>query len=164
MNYVKYSAATLAAVFFFALGIYFQSSIPESVREPASLTSGAGRKVAKFDAQVTDAFKACINNNVKDGSLSVTKVIVDRRRWSIVSIPCVGESAKNLYDAVENYSTEELVRYRDRRQGVVRFFGRLYPPSQCVKLISSSRGKDIYEYACSIRIDVDTEITEQLKL
>lgn len=163
MNYVKYSAATLAAVFFFALGIYFQSSIPESVREPASFGS-SGRKVAKFDAQTTDAFKACINSRVKDGSVSIGKVNVEGRKWSIVSIPCVGEAAKNLYDAVQDYSTEELVRYRDRRQGVVRFFGRLYPPSQCVKLISSGRGKDIYEYACSIRIDVDTEITEQLKL
>jgi hypothetical protein len=81
-----------------------------------------------------------------------------------VSIPCSGEAAKELYDAIQPYSTEEYVRYRDKRRGVVRFFGRLYPPSQCVQLIGSSRGKEQNEYNCSIRIDVDSEITEQLKL
>ncbi len=156
----------LAAVFFFALGVYFQSSVPAKTevneREPASITSANG--AAKFDTRTTMAFKGCIDNKVKNGSVNIGKVSVEGRRWSIVSIPCQGEAAKELYNAIENFSTEELVNYRDKRRGVVRFFGRLYPPSQCVQLISSPKGKDKFEYSCSIRIDVDSEITEQLKL
>lgn len=155
--------ALLAAVFFFALGIYFRSEAPQAtLREPASLASAKAE--GKPDPRVTGAFKACIDSRIKNDSLSIGKTIVEGRRWSIVSIPCAGSAAKELYDAIQPYSTEEYVRYRDKRRGVVRFFGRLFPPSQCVELIGSSKGKSTNEYSCSIRIDVDSEITDQLKL
>jgi hypothetical protein len=101
---------------------------------------------------------------VKNGSVDIGKVVVEGRKWSIVSIPCQGDAAKELYNAIQPYSSEEFVHYRDQRRGVVRFFGRLFPPSQCVQLINSGKGKEVNEYSCSIRIDVDSEITEQLKL
>ncbi|HEY8278061.1 MAG TPA: hypothetical protein VIH99_00465 [Bdellovibrionota bacterium] len=165
MNYVKYFFATAAAVFFFALGIYFQDLMPANVREPASLSAPIPAHAnAKFDSKATEAFRACLDSKVKNGSVTIGKVNVEGRRWSIVSIPCMGDAAKELYNAIQPYSSEEYVRYRDKRRGVVRFFGRLYPPSQCVELISSGKGKTSNEYSCSIRIDVDSEITEQLKL
>lgn len=161
MNYVKYSIGLLTAVFFFALGIYFQSSLPSSsLREPASLAPAVS---VKTDARVTNAFKACIDSRIKSDSLAIGKTTVEGRRWAIVSIPCSGAPAKELYDAIQPYSSEEYVRYRDKRRGVVRFFGRLFPPSQCVELIGSNKGKATNEYSCSIRIDVDSELTEQLK-
>jgi hypothetical protein len=163
MNSIKYSLGLLVAVFFFALGIYFQSTLPQpSLREPASVpaTPAAG----KFDMRVTQAFKACVDSKIKGNSVGIGKVVVEGRRWAIVSIPCGGDAAKELYEAIQPYSTEEYVRYRDKRRGVVRFFGRLFPPSQCVELIGSAKGKPAQEYSCSIRLDVDQEITDQLKL
>jgi hypothetical protein len=141
-----------------------QSELAGVWRAPAYCASPARSHPGGFDAKATDAFKGCLDSKVKNGSLNVNKAVVEGRKWAIVSIPCVGESAKNLYKAIQPYSSEEYVHYRDKRRGVVRFFGRLFPPSQCVQLISSSRGKEPNEYSCSIRIDVDSEITEQLKL
>ena len=165
MNTLKYFLGVLAAVFFFAFGVYFHSTLPTApLREPASISNASRATPAKFDDHATEAFKACLDSRVKNGSVSIGKVVVEGRKWSIVSIPCQGDAAKKLYNAIQPYSSEELVRYRDQRRGVVRFFGRLYPPSQCVQLISTGKGKEINEYSCSIRIDVDTEITEQLKL
>lgn len=171
MTYVKFSIGILASVFFFALGIYFQAGIqpgpmPEAqdIREPASLAAAKSAAEGKGDLRATNAFKGCVNHKTKDNSVSIGKTTVEGRRWSIVSIPCAGDAAKELYEAIQPYSTEEYVRYRDKRRGVVRFFGRLFPPSQCVELIGTSKGKAVNEYSCSIRIDVDSEITENLKL
>ena len=136
----------------------------ETTREPSSLSNAAKNISAKFDSKATEAFRGCIDSRIKNGSVNIGKVEVEGRRWSIISIPCQGDAARGLYNAIQPYSSEEFVRYRDQRRGVVRFFGRLYPPSQCVQLISSGKGKEVNEYSCSIRIDVDTEITEQLKL
>lgn len=171
MNTLKYFLGILTAVFCFSFGMYFHSTLPESgaepanvdVREPASYAS-APRPSGKFDAKATEAFKSCLESKNKTGGLNIGKAVVEGRKWSIVSIPCQGAAARNLYNAIQNYSSEEYVRYRDQRRGVVRFFGRLYPPSQCVQMISNGRGKEINEFSCSIRIDVDSEITEQLNL
>lgn len=168
MTYAKLSAGILVSVFFFALGIWFQAGItPSSIpdfREPASAAKASEGKDGKSDLRATNAFRGCINSRIKDNSVNIGKTTVEGRRWSIVSIPCSGATAKELYDAIQPYSTEEYVRYRDKRRGVVRFFGRLFPPSQCVELIGSAKGKAVNEYSCSIRIDVDSEITENLKL
>jgi hypothetical protein len=162
MNTVKFSLGLLAAVFFFALGIYFQSALPTpTTREPASMVATAKDAPVKIDPRVTAAFRACVDSKIKNNSISVGKLVVEGRRWSIVSIGCAGDDAKELYEAIQPYSTEEYVRYRDKRRGVVRFFGRLYPPSQCVELIGGAKGKQ--DYSCSIRIDVDQEITDQLR-
>jgi hypothetical protein len=167
MNALKYSLGIFAAVFFFAFGVYFHATLPlpaNDVREPASISSPTARSSARFDPKATEAFRACLDSRVKNGTVSIGKVLVEGRKWSIVSIPCQGDAAKSLYNAIQPYSSEEYVRYRDKRRGVVRFFGRLFPPSQCVQLIGNGKGKELDEYSCSIRIDVDSEITEQLKL
>lgn len=175
MNYVKLATGLFASVFFFAFGIWFQAGLPQAqeqnhdVREPASIArANASTAEGKGgDLRATNAFKGCVNAKAKDSksdSVNIGKTTVEGRRWSIVSIPCTGDSAKELYEAIQPYSTEEYVRYRDKRRGVVRFFGRLFPPSQCVELIGSQKGKAVNDYSCSIRIDVDSEITEQLKL
>jgi hypothetical protein len=166
MNTFKYFLGVLIAVFFFAFGVYFHSALPPTVnevREPASISS-PNRANSKFDSKATEAFRTCLDSRVKNGSVSIGKAVVEGRKWSIVSIPCQGDAAKDLYNAIQPYSTEEFVHYRDQRRGVVRFFGRLYPPSQCVQLINNGKGKEVNEYSCSIRIDVDSEITEQLTL
>jgi hypothetical protein len=166
MTTFKYFLGLVAAVVFFAGGVYFQSMLPPAeteFREPASISNATPRS-SKFDHKATEAFKSCLDSRVKNGSMNIGKTLVEGRKWSIVSIPCQGDAAKELYNAIQPYSTEEFVRYRDKRRGVVRFFGRLFPPSQCVQLIGNGRGKELNEYSCSIRIDVDSEITEQLKL
>ncbi|MGZ3701271.1 MAG: hypothetical protein ACXWSD_05785 [Bdellovibrionota bacterium] len=167
MNTMKYFVGIFAAVFFFAFGITFHAFLPNegsNYREPASISNAGPHSNAKFDGKATAAFKTCLDSKVKNGSVDIGKVVVEGRKWSIVSIPCQGEAAKELYNAIQPYSSEEYVHYRDQRRGVVRFFGRLFPPSQCVQLIGTGKGKEINEYSCSIRIDVDSEITEQLKL
>lgn len=157
--------AAVAAVFSFALGIYFHSSLPEVGREIASLPS-AGRSAAsaKADPRVSQALKDCLGEKVEAGKVALSKVIVDGRSWAIVSMDCVGENAKQLYEAVGPYSSEQYVSYSDRRKGVARFFGRLYPPSQCVRVIRTSRGSELNLYSCSVRIDLDHELVEGLKL
>jgi hypothetical protein len=168
MNAFKYFLGIFSSVFFFAFGIYFHSVLPDTeneIREPASISSQSpGPRGAKFDSKATDAFKNCIDSRVKNNDLTLGKSVVEGRKWSIVSIPCQGEAARELYNAIQPYSSEEYVRYRDQRRGVVRFFGRLYPPSQCVQLIGNGHGKELNDFSCSIRIDVDSEITEELKL
>jgi hypothetical protein len=164
---MQYFMGLVAAVFFFAFGVYFHSALPtetQNFREPASIANAVPKSNAKFDGKATSAFRTCLDSKVKNGSVDIGKVVVEGRKWSIVSIPCQGDAAKELYNAIQPYSSEEFVHYRDQRRGVVRFFGRLFPPSQCVQLINSGKGKEINEYSCSIRIDVDSEITEQLKL
>lgn len=166
MSFLKASLSVLGAVFFFALGVTFHSSLgaKESVREPASQAAPDGAGGARFDSRASQAFKACLNSRVANGSVLVSKASVEGRRWSIVSIPCAGKPAKALFDSIQHYSTEEFVRYRDKRRGSVRFFGSLYPPSQCAQIVSEVKGRERLDYSCSIRIDVDSEITEQLKL
>lgn len=167
MNTFKYFLGILTAVFFFAFGVYFHSALPQTaneIREPASITSAQPHPSAKFDPKATEAFRNCLDSRIKNGTVNIGKAAVEGRKWSIVSIPCEGKAARELYNAIQPYSSEEYVRYRDQRRGVVRFFGRLYPPSQCVQLIGNGKGKELDQYSCSIRIDVDTEITEQLKL
>jgi hypothetical protein len=167
MDSLKYLLGLFTAVFFFAFGVYFHSALPPAandIREPASISSANSRASSKFDPRATEAFRSCLDSRVKNGSVSIGKAVVEGRKWSIVSIPCQGDAARDLYNAIQPYSTEEFVHYRDQRRGVVRFFGRLFPPSQCVQLISNGKGKEMNEYSCSIRIDVDSEITEQLKL
>lgn len=164
---MQYFLGLMAAVFFFAFGVYFHSALPNETnnfREPASIANAGSKTNAKFDPRATQAFRTCLDSKVKNGSVDIGKTVVEGRKWSIVSIPCQGDAAKELYNAIQAYSSEEFVHYRDQRRGVVRFFGRLYPPSQCVQLIGTGKGKETNEYSCSIRIDVDSEITEQLKL
>jgi hypothetical protein len=165
---MQYFMGLVAAVFFFGFGVYFHAALPatdaQNFREPASIANAGPKSNAKFDGKATTAFRTCLDSKVKNGSVDIGKVVVEGRKWSIVSIPCQGDAAKELYNAIQPYSSEEFVHYRDQRRGVVRFFGRLFPPSQCVQLISSGKGKEVNEYSCSIRIDVDSEITEQLKL
>lgn len=166
MSTAKVLLVTTLSVFFFALGVCFQATIPEGGRELASIRPAPARKPSnsKTDARVSDALKACVAEKVGNGSLDLSKVIVDGRNWAIVSIDCVGDRAKALYEAVAPYSTEQYVRYSDGRRGVARFFGRLYPPSQCVRVIRASRGTELNLYSCSVRVDLDHELIEGLKL
>jgi len=167
MKTFQYFLGIVSAVFFFAFGVYFHSALPfeaNNFREPASISNAGPKTNSKFDPRATQAFRTCLDSKVRNGSVDIGKTVVEGRKWSIVSIPCQGDAAKELYNAIQSYSSEEFVHYRDQRRGVVRFFGRLFPPSQCVQLIGSGKGKETNEYSCSIRIDVDSEITEQLKL
>jgi hypothetical protein len=157
--------AAVAAVFSFALGIYFHSSLPTGSREIASLSSRIARTPnSKMDPRVSVALKNCMGEKVEPGKVLLNKVVVDGRSWAIVSMDCVGENAKQLYEAVGPYSSEQYVSYSDKRRGVARFFGRLYPPSQCVRVIRTARGSELNLYSCSVRIDLDHELVEALKL
>ncbi|MCO5143196.1 MAG: hypothetical protein M9962_08920 [Oligoflexia bacterium] len=162
----KVFAFCIAAVFFFAAGVYFQSKHSEEniTRELASVRQGRSNASSKYDSKVTGALKNCLQEKVKNNSLDYTKVVVDGRSWSILSIDCSGDRAKALYEAVAPYSSEQYVRYRDGRRGVGRFFGRLFPPSQCVRVIRTSRGSELNVYNCSIRMDIDHELIQRLKI
>jgi hypothetical protein len=168
MNYANFFGGISLALLCFVLGAHFHAGMGPPEREVFQASEPAVREPAAaaqhYDHRATEAFKGCIDSRIKNNSLGIGKVVVEGRKWSIVSVACTGEHAKDLYDSIQPYSTEEYVHYRDGRRGVVRFFGRLFPPSQCVQLIGSVRGKETNEYSCSIRIDVDHEITEQLKL
>ncbi|RZA08776.1 MAG: hypothetical protein EOP11_03850 [Proteobacteria bacterium] len=184
MNAVKISFVVVASIFCFALGISFHASLaPESVatgamsedlsREIASVKGAkAARKApsarepsnSKLDMRMSQALRNCMAEKVTPGNLDMSKVVVDGRDWAIVSIDCSGERARALYEAVAPFSSEQYVRYSDGRRGVARFFGRLYPPSQCVRVIRAARGSELNLYACSVRVDLDHELIESLKL
>jgi hypothetical protein len=154
----------LVAVCSFALGICFHRSLPQPDREIASIGRAVRAPSSKFDLRVTRALKDCMAEKAGPSQLPMTKVVVDGRDWSVVSVDCVGKHAKALYEAVVPYSSEQYVRYSDGRRGVARFFGRLYPPSQCVRVIRTARGSELNLYSCSISIDLDHELIEALKL
>jgi hypothetical protein len=161
----KSSIAFAAALFSFALGVYFHSALPQPGREIASVgKSGARHPNSRFDLRVSNALRGCLGEKASPGKLDLNKVVVDGRNWAIVSVDCVGDNAKALYESVAGYSSEQYVRYSDGRRGVARFFGRLYPPSQCVRVIRAARGTELNLYSCSIRIDLDHELIEGLKL
>jgi hypothetical protein len=158
----------VVAFFCFAAGIFFHSLLPQGSREVASLSSpsSAGTKGhgGKFDILASKALQSCLDDRVRGGNVDLNKVTVDGRNWAIVSLDCSGAKAKKLYDAVANYSSEQYVKYSDGRSGVARFFGRLYPPSQCVRVIRAAKGGEMNLYSCSVRVDLDHELTEGLKL
>lgn len=160
----KISLLVVAALFSFALGVYFHSALPDTGRELASVKGAARQPNSKFDLRVSAALRGCLGEKASPGKVDLNKVIVDGRNWAIVSVDCVGDNAKALYESVAGYSSEQYVRYSDGRRGVARFFGRLYPPSQCVRVIRAARGSELNLYSCSIRIDLDHELIEGLKL
>ncbi|MGE3262663.1 MAG: hypothetical protein AB7K68_12855 [Bacteriovoracia bacterium] len=165
MNAFKYSIAVVIPILCFAFGIYFQSYMPDSTREIASFGLAQGRSVAntKVDVKVSSALRDCLNDQVKDNKMALNKSGVDGRNWAIVSVNCIDDKAKALYDAVQGYSSEQYVRYSDGRRGVGRFFGRLYPPSQCVRVIAR-KGSEANFYSCRIFIDLDYDLIQNLKL
>jgi hypothetical protein len=163
MNSFKNFIAVSIPLIAFVLGIYFQAYLPSSTREIASFGTTAARpNHGKMDLKVSNALRECINDQVKDNRLALSKSGVDGRNWSIVSVNCVDDKAKNLYDAIAPYSSEQYVRYNDGRRGVGRFFGRLYPPSQCVRVIAQ-KGSELNFYSCRIFIDLDSDLIQNLK-
>ena len=160
----KIIAVSVAAIFSFALGVYFHAALPEGSRDIASVRDVAQGRAGKSDARVSSALKDCMAEKAEAKKIHLNKVVVDGRNWAIVSLDCVGDKAKALYESVAPYSTEQYVRYSDGRRGVARFFGRLYPPSQCVRVIRTARGSELNLYSCSIRIDLDHELIEGLKI
>jgi hypothetical protein len=157
-------SVAVVAVTSFALGIFFQYNLPEAGRDIASMGSPVRAPSTRFDLRATSALKNCMAEKAEPGKLPLSKMVVDGRNWAIVSVDCVGENAKALYEAVAPYSSEQYVRYSDGRRGVARFFGRLYPPSQCVRVIRTARGSELNLYSCSIRVDLDHELIQGLKL
>jgi hypothetical protein len=165
MNAFKFLFALVVPFLAFAFGIYFQSYLPDSNRDVASFGLPSDRTVAsaRLDPKASSALRGCLNEQVKENKVSLSKSSVDGRNWSIVSINCIDDKAKALYEAVQPYSSEQYVRYSDGRRGVGRFFGRLYPPSQCVRVISSKRSETNF-YSCRIFIDLDSDLIQNLKL
>ena len=168
MNFFKVLPFFVFACFFFLAGIAFQSKLPGGERHPASVraiadTTEATTK-AKWNLEASKALQSCIDDRVRGRTVDLKKVTVDGRKWAIVSIDCGGDKAKRLYESVGEFSSEQYVRYSDGRSAVARFFGRLYPPSQCVRVIRTAKGSELNLYSCSIRIDIDHELTESLKL
>lgn len=153
----KFAYAFLAITFGFLVGFSLQKSMPEPKRELAS-------KGQQHDLKVSSALKECLSDRVKDGRVEMSKVDVDGRNFSIVSIDCVGDKAKTLYEAVGAYSDEQYVRYSDGRRGVGRFFGRRYPPSQCVRVIRTAKGSELNQYSCSLMLDLDYDLIKNLKI
>ncbi len=155
-----------AALFFFAAGICFHSLLPRPVRELAAVETGSREPQAtdRGDARVSRALEACLSTNNPTGRVNLNKVRVDGRNWSILTMACTGERAKALYDAVAPFSTEQYVPFSDGKRGVGRFFGRLFPPSQCVRAIGVSRGAELNLYTCSVRLDLDHELVKDLRL
>jgi len=154
------------ACFFFLAGVVFYSKVPEGDRQPSSVRTIAdtGKAKLKWNIEASKALQACIDERVRGRSVALKKVTVDGRKWAIVSLDCSGAKAKRLYEAVGEFSSEQYVKYSDGRSAVARFFGRLYPPSQCVRVIRTAKGSELNLYSCSIRIDIDHELTESLRL
>jgi hypothetical protein len=162
MSTGKISLLVAAILFSFTLGVYFHSLLPDGSREIASVSSRVPS--SRGDLRVSTALKNCLAEKAGEKKIDLSKVVVDGRNWAIVSIDCVGNNARALYESVASYSTEQYVRYSDGRRGVARFFGRLYPPSQCVRVIRTARGSELNLYSCSIRVDLDHELIESLRL
>lgn len=164
MSAGKITLLFVATLFSFVLGVYFHSALPEGGREIASVNRNMRQPNSKVDQRMSNALRGCLAEKAGPGKLDLNKVVVDGRNWAIVSVDCVGDNAKALYESVATYSSEQYVRYSDGRRGVARFFGRLYPPSQCVRVIRTARGSELNLYSCSIRIDLDHELIESLKI
>ena len=164
MNALKISLVAFVAVACFASGIFFQANLPEGSREIASLSRPGRAPNTKGNMKASQALLDCLGEKAAPGKVELSKVVVDGRDWAIVSLDCVGQKAKALYEAVAPYSTEQYVRYSDGRRGVARFFGRLHPPSQCVRVIRTSKGSELNLYSCSVRVDLDHELIESLRL
>lgn len=166
MNFFKALPYFVFAAFFFFAGIMFYSKIPSGDRQPSSIRAiaDAGEAKSKLNVEASRALQSCIDERVRGRSVALKKVTVDGRKWAIVSLDCSGEKAKRLYESVGEFSSEQYVKYSDGRSAVARFFGRLYPPSQCVRVIRTAKGSELNLYSCSIRIDIDHELTESLKL
>ena len=165
MNAFKLSVAIVVPLFAFALGIYFHAYLPGEDRGIASgVLAERVPSSSKPDMKVSQALRDCINEQVKDNRLALSKSGVDGRNWSIVSLNCIDDRAKNLYDALGPYTkdNEQYVRYKDGRRGVGRFFGRLYPPSQCVRVIAQ-KGSELNFYSCRIFLDLDSDVIQSLK-
>ena len=146
----------------FALGAYFYHVMPGAT-EPVVREIASQKKVQKYNEQMSIAFKDCLQDSVREGKLQTTKVSVDGRNWPVMSLDCVGDKAKALYDELGPYSDEQFVRYSDGRRGIARFFGRLYPPSQCAKVTRNARGAEMNLYSCSIRLDLAQELVQEYK-
>jgi len=163
MNAFKLSLMVVAALVCFAFGIYFHSALPEGGREIASIRDTKRAPTSKGNLRISQTLQDCISEKATVGRVELNKVVVDGRDWAIVGMDCVGEKAKALYEAVGPFSGDQYVRFKDGRAGVARFFGRLYPPSQCVRVIRASRGSELNVYSCSVRLDLDHELTESLR-
>jgi hypothetical protein len=59
MKTMQYFMGLVAAVFFFAFGVYFHSALPtetQNFREPASIANAVPKSNAKFDGKATPPF------------------------------------------------------------------------------------------------------------
>ena len=144
----------------FAMGAIFFPLLPAPTRELASQRD-PGKD--HLDAHLSSTFNQCLSDNVKDGKINFTKSEVDGHSWAIFSAECLGDKAKALYDAVGGFADEQYIHYSDGRRGIGRFFGSLYPPSQCVRLTRTARGNEMNLYSCSIRLDVSHEMVQGMK-
>ena len=166
-NNKLYFWAFVSILFGFGLGAWLPLFYKEPRREPASV-AGSGptgeKETPKKDLHVSKALKECVADRVKDNKLELHKLVVDGRNWTTLSIDCVGDKAKALYEAVSGFSDEQYVRYSDGRGGVGRFFGHLYPPSQCVRLTRNAKGSEMNRYSCSLLLDFDQDMIKSLTL
>jgi hypothetical protein len=155
------------AVFCFSAGIYVNnrlSTVTDEGRDIASLKRSQVTDRKPADTKLANALKACVEEQISDRKIRLNKALVDGRRWAILSLNCVGDNARNLYNAVGPYADEQYVRYSDQRRAVGRFFGRLYPPSQCVRILGGPNASELNLFSCSIRIDLDHELINDLRL
>lgn len=169
MNAVKISFVVAASVFCFALGITFHASLTddEAGRELASARRARPAVARPLDperARLSLALRACASEPAKSDQIELSKAKVDKREMSMVSLNCSGERARSLYNAVAPYSSEQFKAYHNGSTGVVRFFGRLYPPSQCARLVSKPHQAEANEYSCTLQIDLDQNIVSNLSL
>lgn len=165
MKFIHFLNAIALLAFGFALGTYYYHSKPiEPIREIASeKTEKTEKKLDKNNERLSTAFRECVQESIKDGKLNWNKVDVDGHNWPILSLDCLGDKAKALYEASEPYADEQYVRYSDGRRGIGRFFGRLYPPSQCARVTRNAKGGEMNLYSCSVRLDLAHEMITDLK-
>lgn len=162
MKAVKISLVVVAALFCFALGLSLRPAAPEASRDVASVKDR--HPTSRYDNRVSAALKNCLAEGVGPSGVKLGKKEVDGRNWAIAAIDCSGPRAKALYESLGPYTNEQYVRLSDGRSGVARFFGRLYPPSTCLRLIKGVRGTELNSYTCFVRIDLDHELIDSLNL
>ncbi|MFL5813381.1 MAG: hypothetical protein ACJ763_07360, partial [Bdellovibrionia bacterium] len=90
--------------------------------------------MAMADDNLTSAFKACLNQSVKNKQINLDKSNAQNSSITVLDIACSGSPAEDLFQAVGQYSRESQNRWQNGALAITRFFGES-SLSQCNRMI-----------------------------
>jgi hypothetical protein len=125
----------------------------------AALLSSAS---ALADANLSNAFKACLNSKAMDENYLYTrKVHIDGTSESIMGLDCYGDAAKNLFEAVGIYTETKISVWSGGDKIAARFFGN---QTGCYRKLQDGDGKESNYYWCIVKLATDNFFNTALDL